>query len=528
MEDTLKIRWAKTFVIPLIVLTANPAFAIFPPTLAPINKVSLPPANAAPDESVPEDFYTSALRQLTQRVKNKPNAQNYLDRARIYALKSDFNAAIKDLNKVISLKGDVVDAHKLRAYCYGALNKQKNAQSDYVCYLQMRPKDVPVWIALGASYDRDNQPDKAIDAFSRAIVLKPKESSFYAFRADVYGRAGKFDKAALSINEGLKYDPKSRSCLYERAYLKELRKDRAGALQEFDRLIKQFPDFMQARKERASIYEEKGDYEKALADYDKLVEIVSDSTSKILEKAVRKAQAADALGGAMEMTEALEFYPEKIYFLRKRSEAYRSLHKYAEAMNDADYAIALAPGDALAVLQRGYVEFSMDHSADAIADFKKVLQIDPEEDTAYWGLGFSLCLIGDYAAAAADFDKYSKTKNPDPYVKYCYVYRALMLKLSSQLSVLPSLYATADTKLKHNEWPYPFLDYLNGKITLSQLNATADNNDKKTELHCFLGLDALSEKNRDRAKEEFNWVIENGNKEFFEYTLSQSLLKGLN
>jgi tetratricopeptide (TPR) repeat protein len=527
MEDTIKFRWAKAFVIPLIVLTSTPAFAIFPPTLAPVNKISLPPAEAVAEDSGNEDFYTNALKQLNQRVKNKPNAQNYLDRARIFALKADFDAAIKDLNKVITLKHEIADAYKLRAYCFSASNKQKNAQSDYVHYLQLKPNDVPVWIALGASYDRDNQPEKAIVAFSRAIVLKPKESSFYAFRADVYGRAGKFDKAAFSINEGLKYDPKSRSCLYERAYLRELRKDKTGALQEFDRLIKQFPDFMQARKERASIYEEKGDYEKALADYDKLVEIVSDSTSRILENAVRKAQASDALGGAMEMTEALEFYPEKIYFLRKRSEAYRSLHKYAEAMNDADYAIALAPGDALAVLQRGYVEFSMDRSEDAIADFKKVLAIDPEEDTAYWGLGFSFCLVGDYAKAAADFDKYSKTKNPDPYVKYCYVYRALMLKLSAQQAVLPSVYATAATKLKHNEWPYPFLDYLSGKITLGQLNATADNNDKKTELHCFLGLDALSEKNTGSARKEFGWVIENGNKEFFEYTLSQSLLKGL-
>lgn len=527
MEDTIKFRWARIFVIPMIVFTSTPAFAIFRPTLAPVNHISLPPVDATNEESGPEDFYANALKQLTQRVKTRPIAQNYLDRARIYALKADFNAAIKDLTKVISLKPDISDAYKLRAYCYGASNKQKNAQADYVRYLQIKPKDVPVWIALGASYDRDNQPDKAIEAFSRAIALKPKESSFYAFRADVYGRAGKFDKASSSITEGLKFDPKSRSCLYEKAYLRELRKDRTGALQEFDRLIKQFPDFMQARKERASIYEEKGDYEKAVADYDKLVEIVSDSASKILENAVRKAQAADALGGAMEMTEALEFYPEKIYFLRKRSEAYRSLHRYAEAMNDADYAISLAPRDALAVLQRGYVEFSMDRSEDAIADFKKVLAIDPEEDTAYWGLGFSRCLIGEYGKAAADFDRYSKTKNPDPYVKYCYVYRALMLKLSTQRSLLPSVYSTAAAKLKHNEWPYPFLDYLSGKITLAQLNETADNNDKKTELHCFLGLDALSDKNTLKAKEEFDWVMANGNKEFFEYTLSQSLLKGI-
>ena len=501
--------------------------AALPVTLAPMTKMSMPPLEQVGAPPPVMDFYSEALKKLNQRLKLKVTVPDLLERARIYALKSEFPAAIKDLTKAISLKKELDEAYKLRGYCYSSQDKFKEAEADYVLYLQHKPKDLSIWIALGASYDKDKQPDKAISAFDHAIALDPKESAFHAFKADVYGRNNEFDKADLAVAAGLKVEPRSRACLYERAYLKELHKDKDGALQEFDKLIVEFPDFIQARKERASIYEDQGSYQKALDEYDKLLDLVSASTSKIVDGAIKKAESTDILGGAIAMSAAFAFYPEKIYFLRKRSEAYRLLRRYDDALNDADYAINLAPTNPLGYMQRGYVEFSMDRVDDSLRDFDKVLQLDPEEDTANWGRGFVYCLKGNYKKAAEDFDKYGQTPTVDMYVKYSYVYRALMLKLGADDAQLPALLKTAALKMNHADWPYPFLDFLAGKLNEAELAATADTNDKQTEMHCFLALNAMAEKNSSKAKDEFQWVLDKGNKDFFEYTLATALIKKL-
>lgn len=505
--------------------------AALPITAAPMTKLSLPPIEREPAPNIEPlknfDIYGEVLKRINQRLKTKVTAADLLERGRVYALKSDFASAIKDLTKALSMKKDLDDAYKLRGYCYSSINKEKEAEQDYVTYLQHKPKDVPIWIALGACYDKDRQPQKAIEAFNHAISLTPKEATFYAFKADVYGRSNEFEKANAAVDEGLKVDPKSRTCLFERAFLKELRKDKDGALKDLDALIAEYPDFIQARKERATIYEDQAKYQKALEEYNELIDLITASAAKMVDGAVKKAEQRDLFGGAMAVSAALAFYPEKVFFLRKRSEAYRLLRKYDEAMEDADNAVTLAPSNPLGFMQRGYVEFSMERVDDSIKDFNKVLELDPEEDTANWGRGFAYCLKGDYKNAAADFDRYGNSPTVDMYVKYCFVYRALMLKLCSQDGELPALYEKAAKKLDHKEWPYPFLEYLSGKITEEQLTKTADNNDKQTELHCFLALNAMADKNQTRAKDEFRWVLDNGNKDFFEYTLSIALIKKL-
>ena len=62
-------------------------------------------------------------------------------------------------------------------------------------------------------------------------------------------------------------------------------------------------------------------------------------------------------------------------------------------------------------------------------------------------------------------------------------------------------------------------------MTADELLALADDNDKKTEAHAYIGEILLAENKKAEAVEHFIWVKNNGNKTFVEYHISLEELK---
>ncbi len=72
-----------------------------------------------------------------------------------------------------------------------------------------------------------------------------------------------------------------------------------------------------------------------------------------------------------------------------------------------------------------------------------------------------------------------------------------------------------------SSWPYPIIKYLCGEIDESTLTAAAaTDDDRLTDVHCFLGLKAASENKKDAALAHFRWVKEHGISEFLQYAIS--------
>ena len=76
-------------------------------------------------------------------------------------------------------------------------------------------------------------------------------------------------------------------------------------------------------------------------------------------------------------------------------------------------------------------------------------------------------------------------------------------------------------------WPYPVVEYLRGESKQAKLLAAATDNDKMTEVRCFLGLDLIQKKEKDSALAHFRWVKEHGNPRSVEYTIALAELDRL-
>src|SRR6185503_18080236 len=75
-------------------------------------------------------------------------------------------------------------------------------------------------------------------------------------------------------------------------------------------------------------------------------------------------------------------------------------------------------------------------------------------------------------------------------------------------------------KVDPTSWPFPVLQFLNHTLTLSEMLAQANDNDKLTEAHAYAGLALSLNGETQPALEHLHWVKDNGNRNFVEYPLA--------
>ena len=106
---------------------------------------------------------------------------------------------------------------------------------------------------------------------------------------------------------------------------------------------------------------------------------------------------------------------------------------------------------------------------------------------------------------------------------YAVILGHLSSKIHPQSQPFPFL-KNAGGKLKSG-WPDPVVQFLRGDIDERRLLDIASDNDKKTEAHCYLGLEHYANGHKDAASREFDWVIQNGSRGFIEYGIAVNAVK---
>ena len=82
-----------------------------------------------------------------------------------------------------------------------------------------------------------------------------------------------------------------------------------------------------------------------------------------------------------------------------------NLRRYTEAVEDFDRALQLDPNSAFAYANRGISKGYLGRFAEAIDDFDMALQLDPNDALVYSDRGLANARLGRYAEAIEDFDR---------------------------------------------------------------------------------------------------------------------------
>jgi tetratricopeptide (TPR) repeat protein len=89
----------------------------------------------------------------------------------------------------------------------------------------------------------------------------------------------------------------------------------------------------------------------------------------------------------------------------RRGNTYLSFKDYQQAIADFDRALELDPNFAFAYRNRGWAYYWLKEYQRAFADFNHTLELDPNDPYAYYRRGWAYARLKDYQQAIADFDR---------------------------------------------------------------------------------------------------------------------------
>jgi len=82
------------------------------------------------------------------------------------------------------------------------------------------------------------------------------------------------------------------------------------------------------------------------------------------------------------------------------------LAKFADDLKELDTALATSPDAVPLLSQRGDRHLYLGHFPQAVADYERMIAIDPAQDAPHWRLGIAYYFTGQFARSARQFEKY--------------------------------------------------------------------------------------------------------------------------
>ncbi len=182
--------------------------------------------------------------------------------------------------------------------------------------------------------------------------------------------------------------------------------------------------------------------------------------------------------------------------------------------------IHLDPKLAWAYINRGIVRRDRLEWAGALADLDEAIRLEPKNGDAHYGRGIALLAMRrdgatDEARAVLDIQAWRGKLS-----LYAVLFGSFADRRAGRPDRARGMLDEAAAKGDTSAWPFPIIRHLQGKLDEAALLAAADDDDKRTEARCYLGLEALEEGRTDAALEHFRWVKERGNRRFTQYAIS--------
>jgi cytochrome c-type biogenesis protein CcmH/NrfG len=118
------------------------------------------------------------------------------------------------------------------------------------------PKNVQAWIQLGNDYYDTRQAQKAVEAYGRALELRPNDPNVLTDQGNMYRELGQFEKAIANFQKASQADPKHVQSLFNMGivFAHDLTQPKK-AIEAWERVIQVAPQSEQAAQARRSIEE---------------------------------------------------------------------------------------------------------------------------------------------------------------------------------------------------------------------------------------------------------------------------------
>jgi tetratricopeptide (TPR) repeat protein len=219
---------------------------------------------------------------------------------------------------------------------------------------------------------------KAIENYTYATEMDPKNPIFYTNRAAAYEHLKKFDKALRDSLKSVKHDPK-----WAKGYW------RAGnahmGLEDFKSALDSYKQACQLAPDNEAFKASMGKAKRQLMAGQSAAEITKDEGNELfkkgkIESAIERYKEAISCAGTSETELKI-----KCDIYANLALCYRNLYDNKSAVKACSSALAIDPKHPKALVRRAQAYFGMEKLDEALADYEAAIQAAPSMQSAYQG-----------------------------------------------------------------------------------------------------------------------------------------------
>ena len=409
------------------------------------------------------------------------------------------------------------------------------------------PADPAASAFLAAHHDDDHytadKADLAIADITAALKTLPHSAELYLLRASWEEIHGDADAAMGDYTQAVAVDPGYAPAryLYGRALLQRGDDDDPanlqGAVDAFTRLLKDFPRSPDVLLYRAFAYRALKQNDKAIADLTATLSTQPGSAVAVSARGEAYRDLHENDLALADFSKAIDLNPDWTDALRDRGFLYHATARFDLARADFQHALTIDGTDVEAANGLALCDLSGGHPELAIDSFSKVIKMAPDVGVYYANRGTAYLLTGDAAKATEDFRKGLQLEPDEPF-------DALLLYIAESRSgdrakakqeladfaahwTGPKPDGSNSSSNVETDWPRPMVDFYLGKISAADVAVAAKRgdvdaqSDQHFDLDFYLGQWALLDGKQDEGLHRLQQVVKTDMREFMEFDIAQ-------
>lgn len=464
-----------------------------------------------------------ALNCFDMALKYNPRSEDvFRNRAEGYKLMKQFDKSQKELEtyhywRKLNAKEEIN---------LGLLSKFEYCEQ----VLLKRPRTDANLTALGVIHWENLRLKESEKTFQEAIHINPK----YAEAHSAYGMLLLWEKknaqAVKEFTAAVNLDPTFVAPLYNRIRANLGLKQYDSVLPDCQRLLDMkagSPGLeRRAHAARGEVYLAKKQYQKSIEEFTQAITAKCPVNERSAYH-VGRGEAYQAMGNKeMAMKEydlALNYAPQNKVAFEKRGKVMLSMGQYEQAMVD------LGTSGSSKVDDVSKEPPSQEELAKLIGDYDKQLKLFPNSTENLYNRGLLYLIKGNYASAAADFNKViTLTKRANHTSDYAVCFGSVALRLDNKKAEEAQLKSKYLEINRSDTLPEEVDKFLKSKKVTQIIYKDMNSNvEQKTRVLTLFGLDAYAKGDRVRAKEYLNAVKNGGEPSMDEFALALAYLKKL-
>lgn len=366
--------------------------------------------------------YSQAVAEFTQAIALTPYDARYLfARSLCYYEQKQFAPAMTDVSKALKLQPDEPRYYYARGALYYELAEYRRAVADFSKAIELKPTNGS-YHARGLSHVELRQHEHAVEDFSKALAFAPNHAGYAFLRGQCYYKLKQYTQAIADFSAAIAIDPINAGYYHERGRSYH-------ALQDYDRAIADFYEAIELEPDNAVFYSSRGesycqrsDYALSISDQSRAIELAPKKPAYYYRRGICHYRASDYTKAIADFTSALNLNPQSSNYYYARSLSYYAQKSYPDAIGGASAAIkqqekaeyfnlrglsnhAYAKTGHLPQRDRGWgmnLKSREDYYDDAIKDFSRAIELDPDNATYYANRSLTYEALGDKHKAGED------------------------------------------------------------------------------------------------------------------------------